>query len=492
MSKILTLKEQADIRKKEILMTAKKQLQSGLTPSDQLHVLLPNHDQQIKPRNFHNALQVDKGLRGGVRSGKTNTLSAEAILLSYTNRPLTHLSTSPSYDNAVETVIPELLSLCDENNLTYDWTVSNGHFLIIWGDKKEDIAKILVTGSDQPKFIKGITAASGDMNEPFSQKKEAFNIWYERISHPKARRRVRCWGGTAEPEKMQWGHEYYEPKFKTTKKMYIDTITTYDNKFLSKQYIAELEARYDSTMKEVYMMGGCVNLLQGKAYYNFDEDANVVSFKEVFARCKAAEQRFVVISYDFNIDPMTASEHWIERNSIHQLDEYSINRSNTRELTQLIINRIIQRHDLKTTMFIITGDASGQHGDTRSQERFMNDYYYIKQELDKYPEIKYVFDVPDLNPFVYDRIQNSNNEFEKKTADVCDNCTKTIEDRNKLKWKVGGEKFFIDKSDKKATHYSENADYAIYNTIKLRNKIFLPDGREAASESYVVSRPSRH
>jgi hypothetical protein len=143
-------------------------------------------------------------------------------------------------------------------------------------------------------------------------------------------------------------------------------------------------------------------------------------------------------------------------------------------------------------MFIITGDASGQAGDTRSEERYMNDFWYIKQELEKYNDISFMFKVPNKNPFVYDRVTNTNNEYEKKTADVCDNCTKTIEDRKLVKWKTGGEGFHLDKSDKKRTHHSDNADYAIYNSIPYRSKDFKEDGTEVPDEPTAIFRPQRH
>lgn len=448
-----------------------------------LEKLLPNYDQQTKPRAFHEATQLHKGLRGGVRSGKTFSLEAEAIGLSYLNRPYYHLSVSPSFDLACVTVVPTLEQLCEENNLSYEWSKSNNLFKIFWGTKKKDIANILIFGADSN--FKGITAASGDLNEPFSISKTAFLVWWERISHPKAKRMARIWGGTAEPEKMTWGHEYY--KMSSTKDIYLGTITTYDNRFLSKDYIKQLEDKYDPKMRKVYMLGENVNLSANKAYYAFDNQTNTARHDQVLNYLKKQSRQMVILTFDFNVNPMCAAELAVDEagKRLYQVDDYKINNSNTRELAQLMISRITTRYDLGKTFFAVTGDPSGKKGDTRSQERTSNDYTIIKEEIDRWnaaqpegsPQIKYSFSVPSSAPFVFDRITQVNNTFYKKQFSICDNCKSSIEDRELVSWKPGADGFHLDKSKKNSegettTHLSDAADYGV---LLWLSKILIPE-----------------
>jgi hypothetical protein len=464
--KQLSLLEQTRIVKKERELAGRLQVKEGMTGSEMISILLPNYDQQTKPRLFHDAVQLHKGIRGGVRSGKTYTVEAESIRASYLNRPYYHLSVSPSFDLACVTVIPTLQELCETNNLHYDWMKSNNLFQINFGSAKKDIANILIFGADSN--FKGITAASGDLNEPFSIPKDKSLVWWERISHPKAKYMLRMWGGTAEPDKMSWGHEYY--KMKTNKKIYLDTFTTYDNKFLTAEYIKSLEDKYDPRMRRVYMLGECLNLSADKVYHQFMDDVNILKYDNVIPLIKKQDSNIIIESFDFNISPMCATEHWVNGHERIQVDEYKILSSNTRELAELMVFRIKQRYDLKTVSFIITGDASGKQGDTRSQDRTYNDYVVIKEVFDQYPKINYSFHVPPKNPFIMDRVNYVNNLFFKKLFSICDNCKESIEDRELMLWKRGAEGFHIDKSNKDRTHLSDSGDYALWNTQKLTDK----------------------
>lgn len=458
-NKKLSLLEQVHIKEKENELSKKTAIKADMNGSEMLRVLLPNYDQQIIPARFHAATQSTKVLRGGVRSGKTYSLEANAILLSYLNRPYYHISLSPTFALAKMTVVKVLEELCEKNNLQYYWKESDQEFRIYWGSSKKDIATILIIGADQA--FKGITAASGDANEPFSIAKDKYLVWYERISHPDAVRLERDLGGTAEPEKMSWGHSFY--KMKSNKKIYLDTMTTYDNKYLSKEYISSLEDQYDARMRRVYMLGENINLSGLSIYYSFDEQVNVYPFQQILDRVKQQQENRIIISLDFNVNPICGTETWINGMERIQVDEYRIQTSNTWEISELISFRIRERYDLRKTLFIITGDATGQKKGTRSQDVNENDYTIVKQVLDRNPEISYTFRVPESNPFVSDRTKYINRQFEKKLYGICDNCKYSIDDRNLMKWKAGGEGLIVDKSNKAITHLADAGDYALYN-----------------------------
>lgn len=433
--------------------------------SSLVSALLPQYVPHPKMKQWHDATQTHKGIKGGVRSGKTYTLGAEAIVLSYLNRPFYHLSISPSFDNACETYVENLEDLCKMNGLTYEWRKSLNLFTIHWGSRDSDIARILVHGMDSN--FKGVTAASGDLNEPFSISEKSFKVWWERISHPRAKRLARTWGGTAEPDKMQWGWEYFEKEKENRDDFYSDTLETYDNTHLSADYIKGLESIYTAKDREVYMQGKCINLGTQAVYHAFDRQTRMMDslkLSELLIR-KPYE---LCLSYDFNTNPMTAILIAIINRRRYVVEEFAISKSSTRELCRLVINRLEDKHYLRTThaSIIITGDASGKSGSSKSN---LNDYEQIMEEFGS-AGIDYALVVPEANPPVRDTVNYVNNEFEKDALYISSECRGLMRDLELVAWKQGADGFHIDKSKKDLTHLSDCLRYGCHNTRVLTDQ----------------------
>lgn len=431
----------------------------------ELKELLPNYTPLPKLEKWHSAPQLEKGIKGGVRSGKTYSLMAEALLLAYTNRPRFHLSLSPSFDNACDTVVVVLEELCEKNELEYKWIKSNRLFRFNLKDKKDDPANILIYGADMS--FKGITAASGDINEPFSIPKRQIYIWWERISHPDAVRLVRLWGGTAEPDRMQWGWEYWEKKNIIDDRSYITTITTYDNKYLSADYITRLADRYDSRMREVYMLGKNINLSADRAYYAFDSEASVIPCRRGHvtspSEYSGPGMQTIILGFDFNVDPMCAVEMIVDGDTRIQTDEYVIHSSNTGELCEFIIARLKEKYDGELDIFI-TGDASGHS--KKSSSLGSTDYSIIKEYFDQ-SGYKVEYGPPRKNPPVRERINYANKMFETGKYLITQNCKLSIRDRGLVTWKQETDGFVIDKSRADISHLSDAGDYALWFTRNI-------------------------
>lgn len=459
----INLREQALAERRRMELSGKNIINAKMNMSKILNILLPEYDQSEKTKLWHAAPQRHKARKGGVRSGKTYSLEANAIGLSYLNRPLKHFSMSPSFDLAILTVVEVLEQLCIQNKLEYDWTEASQFFRIIHGNSINDIAKIYVFGADQ-KF-KGVTAASGDVNEPFSIRKSKFLTWWERISDYRAVRLERTWGGTAEPESMNWGHEYFKKESYNTPDFYADTITTYENaKYLPPGYIEELEDKYDEKRRQVYMLGKCLNLASGPVYHSFDEQKHVVSSNYCDNIVLLAKSLRVIISFDFNVDPATAAEIIIVGNERIQYDEYVIHSSDTDEICEVVIGRLKQRYKHLNLSLTVTGDATGRAKKSsargRSDHRIVSEHFY-KSGLDA----TIVFE--ESNPEQKDRANYINVLIESGRHKINETCTNTIADRELVIWKRGNEKFIIDKSDPERTHSSDAADYGLLLTQRM-------------------------
>lgn len=447
------------IKQRELLSKIKA---TDVHSSELIKTLLPNYKPAKKMSAWHSAKQLHKGIKGGVRSGKTYTLGAEAIKLSYLNRPYFHLSISPSFDNACETYIPNLEELCDTNGLSYSWQKSNNLFLIYWGKKRSEISRILVHGMDSN--FKGVTAASGDLNEPFSISEKSFKVWWERISHPRSKLLGRIWGGTAEPAEMQWGYSYFDKVKFDTPDFYADTITTYDNIHLSKEYIKGLENIYTAKDREVYMLGKCINLGKEAVYYAFDRQKHMIDpMDKRLLSLDGSEELW--LSFDFNVNPMTCLFGAASGKRRFILEEFKIGKSSTRDLCHAVINRLRDKRyiDEKSKSIIVTGDASGKSGSSKSN---LSDYEIIVQVFND-EKIEILLVVPDANPAVRDTVNYVNNEFEKGVLYVSKLCPELTKDLELVGWKLGAVNFQIDKSKKDLTHLSDCLRYSCYNTMVL-------------------------
>lgn len=452
----LTLLDEATIEERKYEIESKRKRGKMQTVWDVIQYLMPNYEPADKMIEWHQAMQLTKVIKGGVRSGKTYALCTEDVAVSYINRPMTHITLAPTWDNMLQTVIPVFKEICERNGLQYTWTMSSQEFKIFHGRGKKDIATILCIGADA--FFKGVTAASGSVNEPFSIAKEKILIFHERVSHPESRRLSEVWGGTAEPDKMNWGYEYYDKEKIDTKELYADTITTYGNRHLAKEYIQKLERKYDAKMREVYMLGKHVNLVQSPVYHQFG-DNRLIDRREI---PRLRDDDIIIIGFDFNVGHMCAAMGRItaEKRRLFQDKEYQLENSNTEELINFIIDDYLYKwsgapYPEELPLLLVTGDATGKSRKTSSQR---TDYKIIRDALQA-AMIKFRMYIPEKNPDVVDRINDVNKMFETGQFVIANDLKGTIRDRGLVQWKQGAVKFVVDKSKEDVTHLSDAGDY---------------------------------
>lgn len=458
-----SLLQQALMEEKRLNLESRYNRKQGLSRLEELNIILPNYKPQEKQTDFHLAEQRHKGIKGGYRAGKTYAFCAEAIVLSYVNRPIPVILSYPTEDIAIAAGLPVLKELCKTNDIEWSFTKDSGDFRMSFGAGEENTGRIILIGQ---KFFKGITVAAVGLDEPFSQRKETYENLIARASSNQAVRQEIFWAGTPEPEKMEWGFEFFE-KDHNSKELFTITVPTYENKYLSKGYLKSLENTFDAKTKEVYMMGKYMSLSQGKVYYGFDREKNVISVDDIDHIF--SDKLELIISFDFNVDPMTAVEVLISGNKLYQVDEYLIHSSNTEELCQSIITNLKSKYDVKRLSLIITGDASGR---ARKSSSFGKSDYMIIKEWFLNSGIKFTFAVPNENPAVRDRVNYTNKLFEQKRFYISENCKWSIRDRELVGWKRSSsniEGFHIDKSKKDLSHLSDAGDYSAWNTMTITN-----------------------
>lgn len=447
----LSLLDQALLEEKRLEVQIRSQrLKRKLNFYETLKNLLPSYVPRPKQKLFHQSSAREKGIKGGYGSGKTMAFCAEAITLAFINKPLWIVLSSPSFDNALEAVLPHLKDFCERNGYNYNFIKDSGHFEIMFGENKKDKGNIYLIGQ---KFYKGPNIAAVGLDEPFSQKKEIFDNLIARVRHPLAKRHQVFWAGTPEPDTMQWGYSYFENEH-NSQKLFTITIPTEDNIYLPPEYIQNLKDKYDAKQQEVYLCGKYISLSQGKVYYMFDRSRNVITNG-------TEKPKEIIISFDFNVDPMCAVEIVIRNQIRIQTDEYIIHSSNTAELCSVIIDRLKRKYRFKGLSLIVTGDASGRSKKTSSFGK--SDYMIIKEWFDK-SGYDFTITVPEENPPVRDRVNYVNKLFETKRFSITPECMYSIRDRELVGWKNNADGFLIDKSKKDLTHLSDAADYGLWNT----------------------------
>lgn len=452
------------MEEKRINLDKRFGMKKGLSRLDEVSIILPNYKPQEKQALFHKSTQRQKGIKGGYGSGKTIPFIAESIILAYVNRPVPIVISYPTEDSALAVGLPVMKQFCNDNDIKYTFIKDSGSFKMEFGSGEKNKGEIILIGQ---KFFKGVTVAAVGFDEPFSQRKETFENLIARARSSKAARQEIFWAGTPEPETMEWGFEYFEQDH-NDKDLFTITISTYENKYLSEGYLKSLENTFDAKTKEVYMMGKYLSLSQGKVYYGFDRQKNTLEIDDVDHKLgtKKLELIELIISFDFNVDPMTAVEVFIDKKTRnrYQLEEYLIHSSNTDELCESILNNLKSKYDINRLSLIITGDASGKSKKSASYGK--SDFMIIKDWFSR-SGIKYTFAVPNENPPVRDRVNYTNKLFEQKRFFICKHCTWSIRDRELVGWKRSSanlDGFHIDKTKKDLSHLSDAGDYSLWNT----------------------------
>ncbi len=450
----------------------------SLSGVEQLSRLLPGIELTPKQAQFMNASAFLQVITGGDKSGKTFTAVCKAIKLSYVNSEFKGLFVHPTADGIEVTVMPVFEEIFEKYNVNYSVKnlATKKIVKIFFGKGKT--GTIVIGSGDKPRSLKGPNFAFAVIDEPFIMKKDIFQVVVSRLAaNAKARCLILC--GTPEPIYMVWGKEYLKKKFVDSPKLFVITISARDNPYNSPEYIANLEALYDSKMRRARIEGELVNL-SGENVYDFSYDKNVISRDEALKLCFDIEtgDKNLILTFDFNYNPMTACL-WYQCNDDYiQMKEFKVSHSYTKELVQLVISQLktegylIQYgEDRYPTAFynslIITGDASGRGHKSVSE---YTDFQIIENELIA-AGVFYEFAVPPKNPEVRDRINFVNTRLELGNVKFSDECEDSINDRESVQWKKGAVKFSIDKSNEELTHLSEAGDYGLWNTRNLTKTV---------------------
>ncbi|MBN8570576.1 MAG: terminase family protein [Ignavibacteria bacterium] len=293
---------------------------------------------------------------------------------------------------------------------------------------------------------------------PYYKQKQ---VWRECISRIRKTDYGTCSVVTT-PEGYKLTHELWVEK--KSKAFNCIKAKTSNNIHLPPDYIENLIEQYDSKLAKQYLEGEFVNIESDIVYYCFDRKVNVIADEKI----PAGDDNRIIISFDFNVNPMCAVEIIMQGKARYQVYEYKISNSNTKELCETIIDSLKRRYENCDKLnIILTGDASGT---ARSSSGEHSDFEIIRKCFSDAEFADSFISLQPANPPVRERVNYVNSVLEKKQFFIAESCKASVKDREIVSWKKGSRKFIIDKSDRATTHLSDAADYGIWVSRYAMNK----------------------
>lgn len=405
---------------------------------------------------------------GGFGSGKTASIPLRwinLILWRGRNQKVspTLMIVEPTNEMIRDILLVTLNEYFDKWSIPHKYHKTHQNYSIYY---KRNWHTAMLRSADKPNALTGKNLTDFIIDEfdkiPYAKQKD---VWKECIS----RIRKHSFGTGAvvtTPEGFKLTYELWKEKLKDGFKLI--QAKTKDNYFLPPEYEIDLRSQYDSKLISQYLEGEFVNIFSDLAYYSFDRTKNVIPEYTDYQNV-----REVILSFDFNINPMSAVEIItdIETGIRTQVMEYRVPNSKTADVCEQAISNIKEKYNSNISV-IVTGDSSGDDGDTRNN---ISDYQIIAKCFDDagfsndmgFNGRKYYMSIPKGKKPVRERINMVNNLLDKGLYLICSNCVHSIKDREMVVWKKGAEQFKIDKTDSDRTHLSDAGDYGLQKSNDL-------------------------
>lgn len=263
---------------------------------------------------------------------------------------------------------------------------------------------------------------------------------------------------TCNPSQTWTKTEFHEPATTGSlpeKYFYLRALMT-DNPSLPKEYLDAMETLDDVT-KAVFVHGDWDTLNVERPFaYAFKRTKNVQ------LNIQPVKNEPIILSFDFNVDPITCIAGQSYQNKIRIIQEFRLRNSDIYELCKTI------RRTFGDRLFWVTGDASGSNRSAMTKGA-MNFYTIIRDEL-QIP--KSAFKVPTVNPSIKNSRVLLNSILEKHPDFAIDaSCQFLIQDLQNVESTDHGE---IDKKrDAFATHLLDCLRYYLWtfhnDFLKYRN-----------------------
>ena len=273
---------------------------------------------------------------------------------------------------------------------------------------------------------------------------------------------------TTSPNSYDDIHEIFIEK--KNKKYGVVRFPTFENTYIDKDAIYELEGLYDPKFARQELYGEVV-IFEGAVYYTFNRKKNAGDLALRLARYDPGSP--IWLCCDFNVDPMA----WVitqpgfqtvkdkngaetDLKTVFAVDEIYLRNSNTIECCR----EFRDRYRYHKSGLVLYGDATGKARHTDSN---ITNWKIIENELSSFG-IKSC--VPSANPAERDRVNAvngliHNSRDERRFLINPEKCRHTIRDFEQVAYKDGSTQ--IDKKNATLTHASDAVGYMVEKEFSL-------------------------
>jgi hypothetical protein len=253
----------------------------------------------------------------------------------------------------------------------------------VWVELKYTLADVIESKDEQVKQIRLITGGKADcwsMDDPNSGRGRK----YRRAiidEAEKSRHFKEAWEQTIRPTLVdfqgdawfcstpQFGQTYFKEIFQYPQK-YDNWMswrfTSFDNPYLRPEEIEEAR-KYDDLVFRCEYLAEDVDITLRPFAYAFQESKHV-------GECEKDKSLELILSFDFNVDPITCIVAQIDGFKIRIIKEYRLESSDIYEMCDRI------KADWRNDLFLITGDATGANRSALTRGN-INYYDVIKAKL---------------------------------------------------------------------------------------------------------------
>lgn len=342
-----------------------------------------------KQMDFLKSQAINTGFCAGLGSGKSYVATLKTILKKINHPDLTVAYYLPTYGLIRDIAFDKFPSMLSDMGYTYKLNKSDKEIHI------DNYGKIIFRSMDNPETIVGYEVFYSIIDECDILPMDKMTVAYNKIM---ARNRQKCDNGTlnqidvaSTPEGFKWFYKRYVKEFNSETDLLVKA-STYENKHLPEQYIANLEQQYPPALLQAYLMGEFVNLTSGVVYSYFDRKKHHTD-REIISNDETYQYDVLHIGQDFNIGGSCGRIHVIDNGVPKLVHEYSAYD------TQGIITYLKER--FKHHEIVIYPDASGNANKTSAS----------KTDIQLLRDAGFIIDAPAKNPFVKDRVNTVNNMF---------------------------------------------------------------------------------
>lgn len=385
------------------------------TPNIEQFVPLPGQHKVLK--DIRKSYDYTKGVHEVMLSGSVG--SAKSLTLAHIIT--THCIGYPNSRFGIgRLALPQLkATLClkirehlHDSGVDYKYNESTGSFKFANGSSIPALS-----WSDNNMAKLGSYEFSGFAVEELTETKtpDAYNTLKQRVGRLPHVPEQLLISATNPDSPSHWAYKRIIEKSHDTDLINVYYSNTEENPYLPPTYVENLKATLDERMVRRMVYGEWIEITTDVVYYSYDKQKNFIN-----QSYQVNPQYPVIVSWDFNIGlnkPLSAVFMQYMQGSFHIFNEVVVEGQRTEDSCEEMLERGLLDHPTK---YIIHGDATGRHRDTRSKTSDWDiiDNFFANNKTTNGMRINYSIDVPRSNPPVRTRHNLVNGKLKNANGDI--------------------------------------------------------------------------